>query len=58
MATADYDSLEMVTTGAIGKPLRNDVSGMRIVIVRDTGIEHRFYHMGEIPNRIDLSPAK
>ncbi|MCL4193174.1 MAG: metallophosphoesterase [Thermoguttaceae bacterium] len=57
-ATADYDSLEMVTTGAIGKPLRNDVSGMRIVIVRDTGIEHRFYHMGEIPNRIDLSPAK
>lgn len=53
-ATAKYDSLEIVTTGAIGKPLRNDVSGLRIVVVRDSGIEHRFYHLGEIPNRIDL----
>lgn len=51
-ATAKYDSLEIVTTGAIGKPLRNDVSGLRVVIVRDGGIEHRFYHLGEIPNRI------
>lgn len=57
-ATAKYGSLEMVTTGAIGKPLRKDVSGLRVVIVRDTGIEHRFYHMGEIPNRIELTPAK
>lgn len=57
-ATAKYDSLEIVTTGAIGKPLRKDVSGLRVVIVRDTGIEHRFYHLGELPNRIDLSPAK
>jgi len=55
-ATAKYDSLEIVTTGAIGKPLRKDVSGMRIVIVRDTGIEHRFYHLGEIPDRIVLTP--
>lgn len=53
-AAAKYNSLEMVTTGAIGKPLRKDVSGMRIVIVRDTGIEHRFYHLGEIPNQIDM----
>ncbi len=57
-ATARYNSLEMVTTGAIGMPLRKDVSGLRIVIVRDTGIEHRFYHLGEIPNRIDLTPPK
>jgi hypothetical protein len=57
-ATAKYDSLEIVTTGAIGKPLRNDVSGLQVVIVRDSGIEHRFYHLGEIPNRIDLSPPK
>lgn len=57
-ATAKYDSLELVTTGAIGKPLRKDVSGLRVVIVRDIGIEHRFYHLGELPNRIDLSPPK
>ena len=57
--TARYESLEMVTTGAIGKPLRKDVSGLRVVIVRDTGIEHRFYHLGEIPHQIDLaSPLK
>jgi hypothetical protein len=26
--------------------------------VRDSGMEHRFYHLGEIPNRIDLTSAK
>ena len=52
-----YESIEIVTTGAIGKPLRQDVSGLRIVIVRDTGIEHRFYHMGEVPNRIAVKRA-
>lgn len=52
--TAKYGDVEMVTTGAVGKPLRKDVSGMRIVIVRDTAVEHRFYHLGEIPNQIDL----
>jgi serine/threonine-protein phosphatase CPPED1 len=51
-------SLEMVTTGPIGKPLRNEQSGLRIVIVRDSGIEHRYYAMGEVPNQIDLSPPK
>lgn len=55
---AKYGSLEMITTGAIGKPLRKDVSGLRIVIVRDSGIEHRFYHLGEIPSRIDLTSPK
>ena len=31
---------------------------MRIVIVRDSGIEHRFYPLGKIPNRIDLTPPQ
>ncbi|NLX53858.1 MAG: hypothetical protein GXY58_01950 [Planctomycetaceae bacterium] len=57
-ATARYGALELVTTGAIGRPLGDDVSGMRIVIVRDTGIEHRYYHLGEIPNQIDLAPPQ
>jgi serine/threonine-protein phosphatase CPPED1 len=57
-ATAKYDSLEMITSGAIGMPLRKDVSGLRIVILRDAGIEHRFYHLGEIPNRIELALPK
>jgi hypothetical protein len=28
---------------------------MRVVIVRDTGIEHHYYEMGNIPNKIELS---
>jgi len=49
---------EAVATGPIGKPLGEGKSGLRIVIVRDADLEHRFYHFGELPNRIDLGPAK
>jgi len=46
--------LELVTTGPIGMPLGGkDKSGMRIVIVHDGSIEHRYFEMGGIPNRID-----
>jgi serine/threonine-protein phosphatase CPPED1 len=44
--------LEVVTTSAVGKPLAGE-SGMRIVVVRGDGIEHRFYGFGDIPNYID-----
>ena len=53
-AVARDGDLEVVTTGPIGMPLRGGKSGMRIVVVRDTGIEHRYYELGEIPNRINL----
>lgn len=49
--------LEMVTSGPLGKPLRQDQSGLRIVIVRDEGIEHRYYALGEIPHQVDLATA-
>ena len=48
-------SLEIVTTGALGKPLGGSQSGIQVVIVRDHGIQHRFYGLGEIPNRIDYN---
>ncbi|HKW30829.1 MAG TPA: metallophosphoesterase [Verrucomicrobiae bacterium] len=48
-------SLEIVTTGALGKPLGGSQSGIQIVIVRDHAIEHRFYNLGEIPSQINLS---
>jgi len=51
---ARYGGLEIVITGPIGKPLGPDPSGFRIVIVRSAGIEHRYFGMGEIPNRIEL----
>ncbi len=50
-----YGSLELVTTGAIGKPLGDkEKSGMRIVIVRSGAIQHRFYEMGDLPNKIEV----
>jgi 3',5'-cyclic AMP phosphodiesterase CpdA len=57
-AVAHDGPLEMVTTGAVGKPLRKSQSGLRIVIVRDRGIEHRFYGLDEIPERIELAPLE
>ena len=62
-AVAREGDLEAVTTGPVGMPQGGDNSGMRIVIVRDNRLEHRYYHFGEIPNRIDLKkglgePAK
>ena len=50
--------IEAVTTGPVGKPLDDGKSGLRVVIVRDDHIDHRYYHFGEVPDRIDLAPAK
>jgi len=33
-------------------------SGMRVVIVRDIGLTHRYYPLGELPNRIDLKEPR
>src|SRR5688572_25379180 len=43
--------LEMITSGPVGQPLGNDPSGIRIVNVRDAGLEHRYYTLGNIPNQ-------
>jgi serine/threonine-protein phosphatase CPPED1 len=53
-AVARDGNLEAITTGPVGKPLGEGRSGLRIVIVRDDRLEHRFYHFGELPNRVDL----
>ena len=46
--------LEMVTTGPVGKPLKKDPSGLRIVEVREDGLRHRYYALDEVPERVDL----
>jgi 3',5'-cyclic AMP phosphodiesterase CpdA len=56
-AEGSSDGLTNITTGPVGKPLGGAQSGLRIAIVRDTGIEHRFYSLGELPTRVDLQPA-
>ncbi len=57
-AIARDGDIEAVTTGPVGQPQGEDKSGLRIVIVRDNRLEHRYYQFGEIPNRIDLGAAK
>jgi 3',5'-cyclic AMP phosphodiesterase CpdA len=57
-ALAIDGGFEAVTSGPVGKPLWKGESGLRIVIVRDDGIEHRYYHFGELPNRVDLGADK
>ncbi len=57
-AVARDGDLEAVTTGPVGQPLGGDKSGLHVVIVRDSGLEHRYYHFGELPTQIDLAPAK
>jgi 3',5'-cyclic AMP phosphodiesterase CpdA len=56
-ALGNAKAMEMITSGPVGKPQGSARSGVRIAIVSDTGITHRYYDFGEIPNRIDvLSP--
>jgi 3',5'-cyclic AMP phosphodiesterase CpdA len=45
--------LEMVTSGPVGRPTGDTKSGLRIVTVTDTGIQHRYYDFGEIPNKVN-----
>ena len=54
-ALAREGDIEMITSGPVGMPLgQGTQSGLRVVIVRDSGLEHRFYALGELPNAIDL----
>jgi serine/threonine-protein phosphatase CPPED1 len=56
-ALARDGDMEAITTGPVGSPQGGDKSGFRVVIVRDDRLEHRYYHFGEIPTRIDLKSA-
>jgi 3',5'-cyclic AMP phosphodiesterase CpdA len=51
--------MEMVASGAVGKPMGKDPSGLRVVWVFDDRIEHRYYGLEETPEKIDLKgPAR
>lgn len=55
-AEARDGELEAVTSGPVGKPLGNGRSGIRVAIVRDDRIEHRYYELSELPTKIELTP--
>lgn len=50
--------LEMITNGPVGRPLGDDPSGMRMVIVRPDRLEHRYFTMGDIPNQYPLPAGR
>lgn len=52
-AVARDGGLEAITTGPVGKPLGEGKSGLAVVLVREGGLEHHYYHFGELPNRVD-----
>jgi 3',5'-cyclic AMP phosphodiesterase CpdA len=51
-AEAGDGAMEMITTGPVGKPFGGAQSGFRIVTVTDSGISHRYYGLGDLPNRV------
>ncbi len=54
-AEARDGELEAVTSGPVGKPLGGK-SGIRVAIVRDDRIEHRYYELSELPVKIEFDP--
>jgi 3',5'-cyclic AMP phosphodiesterase CpdA len=57
-AEARDGALENITSGPVGKPLGGAKSGIRVAIVRSDQIEHRYFELGELPVKIELTPAK
>ena len=51
-------ALEMVTTGPVGRPLGDDPSGFRIVKVYPDRIEHQYYGLDAVPEKITLEAKK
>jgi len=51
-AIAKYNSVKMVTTSAVGKPLGNAPSGFRIVKVYNDNIESDYYGLDDVPEKI------
>lgn len=54
-AEAKDGDIEAVTSGPVGKPLGNGRSGIRVAIVRDDRIDHRYYELSELPTKIELA---
>jgi 3',5'-cyclic AMP phosphodiesterase CpdA len=45
--------LQMVTTGAVGYPLGDDPSGVRVVKVLDDSIEHEYFGLDDLPQTLE-----
>ncbi|XP_071965980.1 serine/threonine-protein phosphatase CPPED1-like isoform X2 [Antedon mediterranea] len=48
------EDLEVVVTSAVGCQMGEDKSGFRVVTVKETEIQHKYYDLGQVPKNIDL----
>ena len=55
-AEAKDGEIENVTSGPVGKPLGGAKSGLRVAIVREDRIEHRYFELGDLPVAIETNP--
>ena len=51
-AQTEYEGIQLTATSAVGKPLGKAPSGFRIIVVTDDHIEHSFYGLDEIPEKV------
>ncbi|MGQ9649773.1 MAG: metallophosphoesterase [Phycisphaerae bacterium] len=54
-STGRHGRMEIVSTGPIGKPLRKDPSGLRIVEVYKDRLAHRYYPVDAVPEKVCLA---
>jgi 3',5'-cyclic AMP phosphodiesterase CpdA len=45
-------SLQMITTGPVGKPLGAGASGMRVARLDAAGVKHAYFDFGHLPNQL------
>jgi 3',5'-cyclic AMP phosphodiesterase CpdA len=50
-------AMEMITTGPVGRPLGKDPSGFRIVTVHETKIQHQYWGMDDVPEKVELTKS-
>jgi 3',5'-cyclic AMP phosphodiesterase CpdA len=51
---ATYGNVQLITTSSLGKPLGEAPSGFRIVKVYSNKIEHEFFGLDELPEKIEF----
>jgi 3',5'-cyclic AMP phosphodiesterase CpdA len=57
-AVATDAGFEMITTGPVGRPTGAAASGMRVFLVTDAAITHRYFAFGEIPTSINAASGR
>lgn len=52
-ASGESGPLHMISAGPVGKPLGSGASGLRVVRVKSTGLEERWFDFGHLPMTIE-----